>query len=436
MNQTGAGRTNNRQYGNEQTPNKRTNANERTSKNYQTTDIKKHHFVFITVVSVKRAVNLKTGVTRKPLIYIQKLTSLDRPIKFNEPLKITMHSNGCTGTGAEIRYLEHVQILLSLDYTRRGDLVVYLTSPMGTKSCLLSPRKEDLSDEGFTKWPFMTTHSWGEDPRGTWTIEIKDLGDNRPNHGTLTEWQLILHGTKEKPNHQPIEHPDKPRDSVPVPVSSAPPPQFHQVPSGPTYTFASPPSPPPPPPPPAPSTAPVKYISPQVVTYMSTTSPASNSAVLTLAAQSVVPLHEAPKQPSNSFIANNKQTGQTQNTINEQQPNLAQLSAQEAMYSPLQSLHSNFVPAEYHQNQIANYYHYVAPGNPRGYIAQVNPAVPQANDQLGYQQIAGWRQASAYRNPLQYNSYNNYLRTLGRRGAGRSYIEYLKTKKNKLKTGS
>jgi len=121
-----------------------------------------------------------------------------KPIKFNEPLKITMHSNGCTGTGAEIRYLEHVQILLSLDYTRRGDLVVYLTSPMGTKSCLLSPRKEDLSDEGFTKWPFMTTHSWGEDPRGTWTIEIKDLGDNRPNHGTLTEWQLILHGTKEK----------------------------------------------------------------------------------------------------------------------------------------------------------------------------------------------------------------------------------------------
>jgi len=434
MNQTGAGRTNNRQYGNEQTPNKRTNANERTSENYQTTDTKKHHFVFITVVSVKRAVNLKAGVTRKPLIYIQKLTSLDRPIKFNEPLKITMHSNGCTGTGAEIRYLEHVQILLSLDYTRRGDLVVYLTSPMGTKSCLLSPRKEDLSDEGFTKWPFMTTHSWGEDPRGTWTIEIKDLGDNRPNHGTLTEWQLILHGTKEKPNHQPIEHPDKPRDSVPVPVSSAPPPQFHQVPSGPTYTFASPPSPPPPPP--ASSTATVKYISPQVVTYMSTTSPASNSAVLTLAAQSVVPLHEAPKQPSNSFIANNKQTGQTQNTINEQQPNLAQLSAQEAMYSPLQSLHSNFVPAEYHQNQIANYYHYVAPGNPRGYIAQVSPAVPQANDQLGYQQIAGWRQASAYRNPLQYNSYNNYLRTLGRRGAGRSYIEYLKTKKNKLKTGS
>ena len=347
-----------------------------------------------------------------------------------------MHSNGCSGTAAEIRYLEHVQLLLSLDYTRRGDLVVYLTSPMGTKSCLLSPRKEDLSDEGFTKWPFMTTHSWGEDPRGTWTLEIKDLGDNRPNHGTLTEWQLILHGTREKPNHQPIEHPEKPRDSVPVPDSPVPP-QLHQVPSGPTYTFAPPPShPSPPPAPPAPpSTAPVKYISPQVVTYAS--SPAPNSAVLTLSAQSVLPLHEAQKQPSNAFMTNNKQTGQTQGTFGEQQTNLAQLSSQEAIYSPIQPLHSNFVPTDYHQNQIANYYHYVAPGNPRGYIPQVNAAVPQANDQLGYQQMTGWRSATAYHNPLQYNTiYSNYIRTLGRRGAGRSYIQYLKSKRNKLKKGS
>lgn len=332
-----------------------------------------------------------------------------------------MHSNGCSGTAAEIRYVEHIQLLLSLDYTRRGDLVVYLTSPMGTKSCLLSPRKEDLSDEGFTKWPFMTTHSWGEDPRGTWTLEIKDLGDNRPNHGTLTEWQLILHGTKQKPNHQPIEHPDKPRDSVPVPESPAPS-QFHQeVPSGPTYTFGS--SPP----------TPVKYIAPQVVTY--TTSPAPNPAVLTLAAQSVVPLHQAAKPPSNPFMSNNKQTGQTQNTFAQQQPNMqAQLTSQGAIFSPIQPLHSHYVPANYHQNQIANYYHYAAQANSRGYLPQVsNPAVSQTNDQLAAYQPVAWRETTVYRNPLQYNSYSNYLRTFGRRGAGKSYVEYLKTRKNKLK---
>ena len=332
-----------------------------------------------------------------------------------------MHSNGCSGTAAEIRYLEHVQLMLSLDYTRRGDLVVYLTSPMGTKSCLLSPRKEDLSDEGFTKWPFMTTHAWGEDPRGTWTLEIKDLGDNRPNHGLLTEWQLIIHGTKQKPNHQPIEHPEKPRDSVPVPESPSPP-QFRQaLPSGPTYTFTS--SPP----------TPVKYIAPQVVTY--TTSTSSNPAILTITPQSVVPLHQELKTPSNQFMSNNKEVGQTQNTFTpDQQANIhPQLPSKEALFSPIQPLHGNYVPANYHQNQVANYYHYAAPANPRGYVTQVNnPAVAQTNDQLAYQPVA-WRQTTLYRNPLQYNAYSNYLRTFGRRGAGKSYVEYLKTKKNKLK---
>lgn len=77
-------------------------------------------------------------------------------------MTVPLHASGCPGTKDEVRYLEHVQLLISLDYTRRGDLVMYLTSPMGTKSCLLPPRKEDMSNEGFSKWPFMTTHSWGE----------------------------------------------------------------------------------------------------------------------------------------------------------------------------------------------------------------------------------------------------------------------------------
>lgn len=323
-----------------------------------------------------------------------------------------MHSNGCSGTAAEIRYLEHVQLLISLDYTRRGDLVVYLTSPMGTKSCLLSPRKEDLSNEGFTKWPFMTTHSWGEDPRGTWTLEIKDLGDNRPNHGTLTEWQLILHGTKEKPNHQPITHPDKPRDSVPAPESPNTS-RTPQVPNGPTYTFG-----------PAPVTpvSPVKYVAPHVVSY--TASPNPNPALLTIAAQTVAE-QQAAKQPRPQYISNAKQPVPAQNAYGQQ----ANLAAQPVF----PSLHSNFLPANYQENQIANYYHYAAPANTRGYLPQLgNPGVSQNNDQQGFQAMS-WSGTTAYRNPLQYSAYSNYLRTFGRRGVGK-YIEYLKSKKKeKLK---
>ena len=113
-------------------------------------------------------------------------------------------------------------MLMTLDYSRRGDLTIHLTTPMGTRTCLLPTRSEDSSDEGFKKWIFMSTHAWGEDPRGKWTIEIKDAGDSRANTGTLREWQLILHGTKEKPLHQNITHPEIPihRKAVPDDVKA------------------------------------------------------------------------------------------------------------------------------------------------------------------------------------------------------------------------
>ena len=172
------------------------------------------------------------------------LTSLSftiRLFKRDKGLTVKIKANGCQGSLDELRYLEHVQLVLTLDYTRRGDLAIDLTSPMGTKSRLLSPRGEDLSDEGFMKWPFMTTHSWGEDPRGTWTLEINDEGDSHANHGMLREWGLVLHGTKEKPPYQRVKHPDNPRPTKPVPprkTSHA----AEKVPDGPTYTFGPPPN--------------------------------------------------------------------------------------------------------------------------------------------------------------------------------------------------
>lgn len=39
---------------------------------------------------------------------------------------------------------------------------------------ILSRRtNDDDHRDGFTKWPFMTTHSWGEYPHGTWKLEVK-----------------------------------------------------------------------------------------------------------------------------------------------------------------------------------------------------------------------------------------------------------------------
>lgn len=38
---------------------------------------------------------------------------------------------------------------------------------------ILSRRaNDDDYRDGFVKWPFMTTHSWGEYPQGTWKLEV------------------------------------------------------------------------------------------------------------------------------------------------------------------------------------------------------------------------------------------------------------------------
>lgn len=75
------------------------------------------------------------------------------------------------------------------------------------------PNDDDHRD-GFTKWPFMTTHTWGEDPKGRWKLEASigvQEGDTKPAkqqgrseapknlEGFVLEWTLMIHGTKEPP---------------------------------------------------------------------------------------------------------------------------------------------------------------------------------------------------------------------------------------------
>lgn len=58
-----------------------------------------------------------------------------------------------------------------------------------TQTQHLSPcfsRPNDFSSEGFNDWAFMTTHSWDEDPRGEWTLEIENIAANGRDYGNLT----------------------------------------------------------------------------------------------------------------------------------------------------------------------------------------------------------------------------------------------------------
>ncbi|KAF1413416.1 Proprotein convertase subtilisin/kexin type 4, partial [Spheniscus humboldti] len=129
--------------------------------------------------------------------------ALHAPRNIGSELTISTDISSCSGRTKHIRSLEHVRVRLSLSYSRRGDLVIALTSPMGTTSTLLTVRPYDTSQQGYEDWTFMSTHFWDENPNGTWTLRLENKGDAYNTvlsllpPGLLTSFTLHLHGTDE-----------------------------------------------------------------------------------------------------------------------------------------------------------------------------------------------------------------------------------------------
>lgn len=97
------------------------------------------------------------------------------------------------------------------------------------RSTLLPPRQRDSNQSGFHDWPFLTVHTWGEDPRGTWTLIIENVGSSG-NHGTYVSsnlyrlstpgtfhsWNLRIYGTAEPAQPTDPRHSDEPSNPVGV----------------------------------------------------------------------------------------------------------------------------------------------------------------------------------------------------------------------------
>ena len=93
-------------------------------------------------------------------------------------------------SGKNMTYLEHVQVEISLNFTRRGDLEVNLTSPLGTTSRLIQYRPRD----NFTtlqNWKILTLHHWGENPTGVWKLTLKNSRPQRRNTGMFLFCYII-----------------------------------------------------------------------------------------------------------------------------------------------------------------------------------------------------------------------------------------------------
>lgn len=150
-------------------------------------------------------VRLARNWTKVPPQHICEIRSrdVDKPIPMNGKITVYLDTDGCEGVLDHVKYLEHVQARITLTASRRGEIQIFLISPMGTRSTLLARRAHDNSREGFNNWAFMTTHSWGETAKGTWILEI----ENGASSSQLKQWSLVMRGT--------LTHPQKKNDSTP-----------------------------------------------------------------------------------------------------------------------------------------------------------------------------------------------------------------------------
>ena len=90
-----------------------------------------------------------------------------------------------TVKSCDIKFLEHVQVKVDLDFARRGYLYLELQAPSGIISPLTRKRNVDivLRSRNLTNWKFTTLFNWGEDPSGRWKLKIGNLDRNVQHNG-------------------------------------------------------------------------------------------------------------------------------------------------------------------------------------------------------------------------------------------------------------
>ncbi|KAH9286625.1 Furin-like protease 1, isoforms 1/1-X/2 [Echinococcus granulosus] len=146
-----------------------------------------------TTVPTQRICEVHASLPRSPL-----------KMRHHTTEQLRLETDGCLVNEAGdpsrgVAYLEHVQAKVTLTSDCRGEVELWLTSPMGTKSKLLSKRPFDLDVAGFHAWPFMSVHFWGETANGTWTLTVHS-GNAVVS---LIGWSLSLYGVSTKPPHHP-----------------------------------------------------------------------------------------------------------------------------------------------------------------------------------------------------------------------------------------
>ena len=133
-------------------------------------------------------------------LLFQGVTKLESQVVGPVTTNTTIPDNNATGIKKTFSItsttpLEDVLLQTNVIHPYRGDLEIWLRSPMGTLSRLKSTAlgaTASTSDSGADiHWTFSSNAFWGEVPAGAWTVIVKDLalGDT----GTLKDFTFTAH---------------------------------------------------------------------------------------------------------------------------------------------------------------------------------------------------------------------------------------------------
>ena len=89
--------------------------------------------------------------------------------------------------------IEHVDIVVNITHSSRGDLEIILTSPDGTESILSERHGDERSD--YTAWSFGSERHLDEYALGDWTLSVEDKANG--DTGTFVDWHLEFFGVDE-----------------------------------------------------------------------------------------------------------------------------------------------------------------------------------------------------------------------------------------------
>lgn len=119
------------------------------------------------------------------------------PLTASESVSVAVPDNNLTGISRPLNInapagfrIEHVDLTVSATHTFRGDLRFRLTSPAGTVSDFQSRANDGGAN--FSNWTFGSVVPFGEDPNGSWTLQVSD--EASIDTGNLTAWSLRIHG--------------------------------------------------------------------------------------------------------------------------------------------------------------------------------------------------------------------------------------------------